>query len=534
MRDVIRGTTWTVLAVIGALGIGAPHAAFAFGGVFTPDRGATTEPVELELARVVFEVDPGQITAHVSMGFVGTPDELAWVLPVTDVPTVEESSYELMAALEHASGLSVRMPASEPCLEADATPDAETDANGCGCGGSTELPGDPALLAGEETEHPPVRSYGTTMTTSYEVETIGAATSSVLIDGLRARGFAVSDNMAPAMDRYNRVGMKFVLIRLRNDARAQQIAPLALTYPGDAPTIPLALTSVSARPHFGLLVTVLGDTTFTPRNFVAVAPSTNEILFDDAHRVSYFEWTARAAADSAGHLFVSEYIGLNPISAGTRIAGHEIRHLYLSRFFTRISPEHMDDDPVFHRHPDPTYRMNGRLDLITEPSLYTCNELVEERLPSACAFNFCGENGACTVVDGEVGCICAPGDVAERITGPGGDDHVVCAPRELAYGLALDPTVTFDPCADVACGEGACVVKHGRASCDCLPGMTAQLEGDFVVCAETPADAETFGPGAGLESRPMTTEMASNPARGPAYAAAFWVLFGLALRLRRR
>ncbi len=531
---MIRGTPWKVFALVGAFGIGAPHAAFAFGGVFTPDRGPDTEPVDLELARVVFEVDPGQITAHVSMGFVGTPDEIAWVLPVMDVPTVEESSYELMAALEHASGLSVRMPASEPCLAADPTPDMEADANGCGCGGSTEVPGTPDLLAGDETDHPPVRSYGTTMTTSYAIETVGAATSGILIDWLRARGFAVSDNMAPAMDRYNRVGMKFVVIRLRNDADAQQIAPLALTYPGDLPMIPLALTSVSARPHFGLLVTILADTTYTPRNYVAVAPSTHEILFDDAHRVSYFEWTARAAADSAGHLFVSEYIGLNPINAGTVIGGHEVRHLYLSRFFTRISPEHMDDDPVFHRHPDQTYRMNGRLDLVTEPSLYTCNELVEERLPSPCAFNFCGESGQCTVVDGVVGCICAPGDVAERITGPGGEDHVVCAPREIAHGLALDPAVTFDPCASTDCGQGTCVVKHGRASCDCLPGMTAQLDGDFVLCAETPEGAETFGPGAGIESRPMTPEMAAAPSAKPVYAAALWVLIAFALRLRRR
>lgn len=529
---MIRDTRPAQAFVIG-IGIVFAGPAFGFGGVFTPDRGADTEPVDLELARVVFEVDEGQITAHVSMGFVGTPDEIAWVLPVSDVPTVEESSYELMAALEHASGLSVRMPASEPCLTPDVTASMETE-SGCACGGASTLPGDPTRLAGEETEHPPVRSYGTTMTTSYEVETIGAATSDILIDALRTRGFAVSDNMAPAMDRYRSVGMKFVLIRLRNDASARQTAPLALTYPGDTPTIPLALTGVAARPYFGLLVTVLGESTYMPRNFVGIAPSTDEILFDDAHRVSYFEWIARAAASSAGHLFVSEYVGLNPIAKGTMIDGHEIRHTYLSRFFTRISPEHMDDDPEFTRHPDPTYRMNGRLDLIEEPSLYMCNELVEERLPSPCAFNFCGEGGECTVVDGQVGCICAPGDVAERITSPDGEDRVVCAPRTQAFALELEDPPAVDPCGLADCGEGACVVKHGRATCDCLPGMTARLDGDFVLCAETPANAETFGPGAGIESRPMTMTSAAIDRESPAYAAALWLVLAVALRLRRR
>lgn len=519
-----------------ALILGSPTAALAFGGLFALDGGPTHEPVELEQAHVVFEMNSDSVTAHVMLSFDGRPEAIAWVLPVTDVPVVTDSSLALFEAVEEATALSVRMPASEPCLAAGGAPSEAGDIkDGCGCGGATDLPEDPNRLAGPDSEHPPSIARGTSFTTGYEVETIGAATSDRMIRWLRDEGFAVSDNMAPAMDAYDRFGQQFVVIRFSNDGAAGNTAPIALTFPGARPTIPLALTSVAAQPHFSLLVTVLADEIYTAENYVAIAPVASEILFDEQHEVSYFEWTARAASKSAGHLFVSEFIGLNPLPPGTMVGDHELKHLYVSRFFTRISPQHMDADPTFRPHPNQTYRMDGRIDLVTEPSLYTCNALVEERLPSPCAFNFCGATGTCTVVDDRAACICAPGDVAERVTAPDGDEHVVCAPRQDAYGFVPDPVDAADPCASVTCGEGSCVAKHGRATCDCLPEMAARLDGEGIACVITPDDAPTFGPGAGVESRPMTMAAAQRDHEAvPVYAGALGVVALLLLRRRRR
>lgn len=499
----------------------------AYGGVFSTNGGVEHSPTDLTMTRVVFEVDPGLITAHVWLSFDGNANEMAWVLPVDEIPEVEESSVEFFRALESNSGLEVQMPASEPCLAPETVTPTIQESGGCSCGGgSVELPSDPEKLEGPESEHPPVLTFGTTFTDSWQVETVGASTSENLINWLQQQGFAVSENMRPAMEAYDQFEKKFVVIRLRNGVSANDAQPLKLTYPGDRPEVPLQMTGVAARPGYGLLVMILGGTTFMPENFVAVPPRANEILFDGEHNISYFEWVARAAAESDGHLFVSEYIGLNPLQNS--------RHTFLSRFFTRISPRHMDSDPVFRSHPDPTYRAGPTIDLVQQQSLYLCNELVDERIPSACAFNFCGMTGECAVVGEQVGCVCAPGEIAEHVIAPDGTEHVVCAAREDPYGIDLTDFGLADACDGVTCGSGDCVVKHGRPVCDCLPGMVAALDGKgSVTCLSNPSEVDTFGPGAGVESRPMVTASYETTSRG-IYAGALWMLFALALGWRRR
>src|SRR5262245_11554659 len=73
--------------------------ALACGGLFCQNV-----PVDQAAERIIFTVDPGEISAYVQINYTGSAPNFAWVVPVPSVPEVdvaEMSSFtELQAATE--------------------------------------------------------------------------------------------------------------------------------------------------------------------------------------------------------------------------------------------------------------------------------------------------------------------------------------------------------------------------------------------------------------------------------------------------
>lgn len=505
----------------------APSPAEACGGVFTATSAAGLQPVDQAAERILFEIAEGSVTTHLQLQVQGEADHFAWIIPLPAVPTVAESNLDRLKAIDEASALSVRLPQPGACLLDQ--PEDPGEASGCSCGGGTEdIASRPGPAPGDLGNQPPVRVYASSFTAQYDYDVIESAFTPVLVQWLSDHGYHLGERTLPVLERYNVAGTKFLAVRLRPEANTQDLAPIAITVPGDHPVIPLELTAVAARPYFGLLVLILADDTYLPENFVSIPPRSGEILFDADGRTSYFEWVARAAAEANGRFFATEYLGQRPAT----LDGVS-RARYLSRYYTRISPEQMTLDPAFRPHPNQGLRQENVLDLSQEESLYDCSTVVEARKPSACGFNYCGPGAACGEVAGAPVCRCGPGTVASLVEGPDQIQRVSCI--ALENPLALTPgelEQTLDPCAAVDCGLGTCQAKGLLATCACEADAVALKAGNGVRCQPAPTDMITFGPGAGRESRATPATTAS--IRLPTASTSAWAMAGLLLVLRRR
>ena len=511
-----------------AAGLTAPSTSHACGGLFCgapPPTPAPAEPVDQTAERILFEVRPNrEVSAHVQITYVGPADEFAWIVPVPSVPVVEESSTTLFDELDTAT----RMPVTLPPPEACPTPNFD-DGGGLSLGCSDD---DSVTLNEQASGEPPpdgqspVTRYDSGVTANYTFDVIGAEQSSDLVAWLQDNGYNVSDNMTPVMDVY--IGMKFVALKLRDGRSASDITPVKLTYQSEQPTIPIRMTAVAAQPFMGILVFVRADRHFLPENFDLTKPVLSEISFDENGRTNYFDWVARKADEAEGQLFVLESL--------TTMNGQKI-----SRFYTRMSPEHMTVDPIFTPAPGLS-PYQAHLDFSARPSLWDCGGAIPERIPSACAFNYCGSNSTCTIQNGTPACRCESGKVAQTVAGPDGSLRVACVPAINPFGITPEAGMVgteFDPCRAVDCGQGSCLTKSGFVACQCDDGTVAQIVSPQQgrpppVCLVSTPGAPTFGPGAGIESQPAVTVSHRAVRRTSAYAGGVWIMLALALAWRRR
>jgi len=244
--------------------------ALACGGLFcatnpTPAIPAPPEPVDQNAERIVFEVSDDTITAHVQIAYVGSADDFAWVVPVSGVPEVEESSDAVFDALESATALQVTVPPSEPCSQRLA--DGGDGGGGCGCSEDSPASGSFDSLdagAADWGYDAGVTVFDHDYTDNYEFHIVGADDTEVLVNWLQENGYNVSANMTPVMDVYNGDEAAFLALKLRDGREASDIVPIAFTYQGSLPNIPIRLTAVAAQPLMGILVFIVADTPYAP------------------------------------------------------------------------------------------------------------------------------------------------------------------------------------------------------------------------------------------------------------------------------
>lgn len=521
-------------------GVLAGPAAWACGGLFC-STGPTPQPVDQSAERIVFEVDRGRITAHVQITYAGGADNFAWVVPVPSVPDVEESSTAFIQAIDQASAPQVMLPPSDPC---DFGSFDGNGGGGCGCAEADQASAGGGNAAPRSAPEGNVVVYAQDVTDNYEFAVVGAVQTSELVTWLQMNGYNVSANMTPVMDVYNGPTAKFLALKLRDGRTVSDIVPIKMTYDGTMPMIPIRLTAVAAQPMMGILVYILADRPYEPSNYMSMRPDISEILFDANGRTSYFEWVARTADELEGKVFITEMVAANPIRS---VGGQNVsRHTTLSRFYTRMSPHHMTEDPMFEPHSSGSYSAAALIDLSAQPTQLRCFAPIPERAPSACAFNYCGQGATCAIIDGQVACDCPQDSVAQRVTGPTGQATLTCVPRMNPFAVtatAAGAGTAFDPCRGYDCGQGECVLKGGFPTCECRAESAALIRSNGTLgCDPLPATTPTYGPGAGNESRanPMMSKLPTDRAAryadlsGVWFAALLVLGVGVARKLGRR
>ena len=477
--------------------------AFACGGFF-----CSRQPVDQLAERVIFavNVEAGTTDMIVQIQYSGAAEDFAWVVPLGAVP--EEGSLDTFPL------------AAMVALDANTVPRFDLSGR-CFAG----------IMPGIDSATPDSIG-GVTVHTREEVGPYDAAVVSsddpgALTAWLRDNGFRVTSAMEPYIGLYSREGRPFLALRLAGGADIGDIEPFRMRLPGTSPGIPLRMTALAAEPEMAILVTVLGSQRYEGANWPNLEVPAEQVMAalvdEETFRVR-FTWpaaVARSVDEAGGRGWVTEsawptaellgvlrrtepadaeqaeaIAALEPLLAG---------HPYLTRLYTRLSPEEMTSDPIFRRSD------GGDIDLI-ESGFYS--EECAVRDPEPCDFLACGAGGRCAEVDETTaGCACVPGATARTTVGPDGFATVSCIDRTMSFvspgdrETPDDPPLP-DPCVGFDCGAGTCVPVNMTPTCECDRGAVA-------VGSLTPDGTRLTSCVAPLEAIPETFYEQRLPERAP-------------------
>jgi len=493
MRPILSSVFCLALATAPVL---APSPAAACGGLF-----CDTLPVAQNAERILFELHgDGTVTTTVEIRYTGDPEGFSWVVPVPATPEL---------ATVPANSLTVLDTGTVPQV---IPPEAKCTASGAGGG---------------------VRSQNTSVDFAAEADgggvdvedlpTVGAFDPFVvhsddpeeLIDWLNDNGYLITPEMEPQVAVYVAQGMKFLAMKLVPGAGVADIAPLQMTYPADDPTIPIVLTAVGADPEMGVLVFIAGNERYESSNYVNLEVDVEHVQWHPGTgENNYYPLISWMIDEAGGKAMITEYAGTSTETWNlvnnqvlsvpdfeeslAFVNGVLSRNGYLTRAYTRVSAEDMDEDPGFV--PSSEGDLSRVLDLSDRPAVEVCAIGPNETLDVPCGDMYCGKDAMCATTElGIDGCICPEGAFARAITAPTGPGAflattVVC--QSAAFDMLVSAReageLAADACADTTCGDhGSCQEVGGFATCACEDGYAAAALGDALECS---AVKRTFGP----------------------------------------
>lgn len=273
-----------------------PVDAEACGGFF-----CSSVPIDQSKERIVFAIDKEneRVTTHVQIFYSGSAEDFAWVVPVPSVPDVGLSTDELFNQLEWRTAPSFNLTMEEEGeCEWDMMLESDMDeSNGASPPSSPTAGAGGGVTVVEEAQVGP-----------YDQVTLQASSTGALLDWLDANDYdlpaEIGESLAPYVDEKS----YFVALKLGNDRDAGDIAPISMTYDGDAAMIPIVLTAIAATPDMRLQPYVFGDHRAVPDNYLHV--KINEAAIDWLGWGSnYDDVITQAANEAGGQAFATDFAG---------------------------------------------------------------------------------------------------------------------------------------------------------------------------------------------------------------------------------
>ncbi len=451
-----------------------PSVALACGGFF-----CSAEPVDQQAERIIFvQEDASTVSAYVEIQYVGDPEDFAWVVPVPALPELD---------VWHGLAFNALDLATQPRFDTPWACFADED----GAGGGP--PADPGANRGE------VEVLAQERVGPFDTATITSEDPRALVEWLRQNGYRIMPEMEPFIALYTAEGLKFLAMKLAPGEDTASIQPIKMTYAAAGPAVPLRLTAVAAQLEMGVKVWLLGEGRQGPLNVAELEIDAADLRLDPwTWQTNYPALVAKAADQGGGRGFVLERaqptaalaqqvrdsfvpdrVGQPGIDARDALAALLDSKPYMTRLYTRLSPEEMDHDPIFG--PAEGGDFEGVYE-VPAPEGDECGGGFNEDA-DPCDFVACGAGGACVAVDGEndqrvAGCACAEGALArgQADSTQRSGVAVACGDARLNFAASTrDEVLDFaDPCDTFDCGSrGECISLNGFPSCRCERGSAA-------------------------------------------------------------
>ena len=462
------------LALI-AVALLAPRAADACGGFFC--NASDLIAVEQNQEVILFQVNGDDtVTVDVEITYTGSPESFAWVVPVSDTPTLNVVPPSTLKLLDAATAPRIIPPYIDYGYGG-----GDDDS---GWGDDDDMASDDDDVADDDDaveveELPQVGPYDPTVVSSDD--------PAALIDWLNDNGYLITPEMEPYIATYVAAGLKFLGLKLDPEAGIADIAPISMTYPGDQPMIPLVLTGVAAEPEMSVVVFVIGNNDWEALNYASLEVPEAMVQADPrTGENNYHPLLSWLADQSGGQAFFKEYTGstwdlqdrLDDTFMGTAdyweardyLDTAMTNNLRVTRLYARMDGAEMLVDPMFvattqSSSRDNIYNLTGR------PAVWWDTDEVP-RAP--CNDTYCGRGGSCATTDFPMtdGCLCDEGWVARPLTAPNGMATVTCQDASHDLMASADDLLALNnPCQSYDCGSGNCVVVGGMPACECDAGM---------------------------------------------------------------
>src|SRR5512140_1411321 len=452
-RDRLLGTALAVGAACLALLAHTPVAR-ACGCLSPPVVTEGEYAVNQQAEQIIFEVEPGWVTAHVLIRYAGDPASFAWIVPVPEVPELGISPVSAFGFLDRLTAPQVTVdvenlcPISEWSCQYHPPLSCPGSSDNAGYGAGAGL--SDAAAPPSPGHAPPVTIINQQVVGDYQTVTFRASEAAAATQWLRDNGFIVNPTTSIYMESYVQANMVFVAAKLVPGAGTRAIKPMRLRYRAAYPTVPLVLTAVAAEPNLTVSAFVYGDTPFRPLGHPVVTIDPQRIANDRSGRLNYPMVLARTIDEAGGDGFAIEYRGI-PVrpdfSSGGSCCGNTYdacgighnqrcecprdefdrsdcdaqgdlvegialldalaeRHSRLTRITTRVSAEEMTFDPAFE--PDGSAPLSGAMVVRgTQPSLTACRGRVMDKERFAeldalqdCAATYCGAGQCVTTAQG--------------------------------------------------------------------------------------------------------------------------------------
>ena len=324
----------------------------ACGGFF-----CTTSPVDQNVERIIFTQNgDGTVSAYVQIEYTGEAPDFSWILPLPEAIAagdveVPEDAMAAFTELEVATDPVFLMPPWPECLQNRTV-----------------------AAMSSTTASSSVEVFATGEVGPYGFDVVGSEDPDALISWLRDNNYRVTEEMEPLIDLYVVEGFVFLAMRLRPDAGVQDVEPVKVTYPSEAPMIPLRLTAVAANPDMAVMVWVYGQEQAVPANYAHETIANDELVFFGFGATSnYRTLMGQKANEHGGQAFITEFAGPTSLLRVVHPLLQDLgrQHPYLTRLNTVISPEEMTVDPVFRYDASLPHVPNVR-DLSEMTGVYDC------------------------------------------------------------------------------------------------------------------------------------------------------------------
>jgi hypothetical protein len=289
-----------------------PGVASACGGFFCNQA----QPVNQAAEGIIFaDNGDGTVTAVIQIQYQGPSTNFSWLLPISSAPKSSAdigiasnlALQRLQVATNPSYRLNTRIEGS--CKQSNdigATASAGASAGG---GPGLELgPGDGVT----------VEASGVVGKFEWAVISLDqslADPASTAVQWLTSNGYDVPGGAPNLLRPYLEAGLNLLALKLQKGADTGSIRPIALTYAGTQPSIPIKLTAVAANNDMGVLTWVLGKSRAVPENYLSLELDEARINWFNAAS-NYNSVVIDAANDAGGQGFVTEFAGASSTLAG--------------------------------------------------------------------------------------------------------------------------------------------------------------------------------------------------------------------------
>lgn len=353
MRPTHLLTALCFAALASTASLAAPSTAQACGGTF-----CSNAPIIQNAERVLFLKRPGdpRTTAVVQIQAQGNDPDFAWVVPLDSLPEdVHEEPSNTFGQLDQTTAPTYRF------FGLGSFSVGGSGGGGFGCGAmSSDVAGAPSLGAEGSSG---VRVWAQGETGNYAFSVVSSEDPEALRTWLDTNRYVTPTEALPIIREYVEEHKYFLAVRLRavQGVPAFLVAPLAFTYQGRGPCVPIRLTRIATLPTLPIITYVVSDRRAVPINFAQTTVSDAEVARLGPGRFStqagpaslsaYDELVREAVTEAGGRAWITEYAGELPDGVRESLSPALQAQLpaqpYLTRMYTTISAQAMDRDPEF-------------------------------------------------------------------------------------------------------------------------------------------------------------------------------------------